>query len=231
MTIRYIIFDADNTLYKSKEAATSADEAVFNMIAKKTGKKPEEIFDIFWNKIIPSVKDAVIPFYRNRRYGYSLLLKELGIFDVKYTEELYNTFIKKEIETIELFNETRDVLAELKAAGYTLILFTEEEKELFDMKSRKFGLDPIFSKMITSSHIGMMKNAGVEAYNAFIIKAGVKPKFSIMVGDSISNDMKPASELGFITILVDRKGDKEKGYSDYDIRNLREISHILDEAQ
>ncbi|MDD5417363.1 MAG: HAD family hydrolase [Candidatus Nanoarchaeia archaeon] len=226
--IRTIVFDADNTLYKSKEAATVSDSIVFKEIAKKTKKSEKEIYDIFWDKIIPLVKNMTIPYYRSRRYGYSLLLKELKIFDANLAEELYQKFKKKELEVLELYTEVKEVLTQLNAAGYRLILFTEEESELLDDKIKQLNLGGYFSKLITSTNIGMMK-AGEGAYQELIRKTGIKPSESIMVGDSISNDILPASEQGFMTILIDRKNEKQKGKADYEIRNLREIIQILEE--
>ena len=60
----------------------------------------------------------------------------------------------------------------------------------------------------------------------------MKAEETIYVGDRIDKDIKPAKELGMITVRILKgkyKDVEDEGYSDYTIKSLQELIDIVKE--
>lgn len=221
--LKAVVFDADNTLYESRKAAKKADLIIMKKLSKLIKKPKEKCYKEFMD-IVKKVKDSKFPYYRTRRYSYSLLLRKYGIINPDLVERVYNLFEKNEIKNTKLYPEVLFMLKELKKK-YKLYLFTEGFKEFVDKKLKKFKLKKYFSKIITSNETGLMKSAGVVAYKKFLKLTGLNPKNMIYVGDSVTKDIITAEKLGIKAVLIDR--DNKEDFNGLKISNLKELLKVV----
>lgn len=174
--------------------------------------------------IVKKVKLSKFPYYRTRRYSYSLLLNNHNITNPDLVEKLYNLFSKIEIKNSKLYPEVLFVLKEL-SKKYKLYVYTDEFKDITNIKFEKFKLKRYFSEIITSSDIGLMKNAGVIAYRIFLKLAKLNSKDIVYVGDSLTSDILLAKKLKIKGILVDRENNEN--FNGLKILNLKGLLNVI----
>jgi putative hydrolase of the HAD superfamily len=126
-----------------------------------------------------------------------------------------------------LFEDTLDVLAYLRAKGYPMHLITNGFEKTQHAKMRHSGIDHFFTHVITSEAAGIMK-PHVAIFEYALEMAGVKANDTVMVGDTLDADIEGAIRAGMDTIYfnpaVPATGAIKPTYS---ILSLRELKKIL----
>jgi len=102
------------------------------------------------------------------------------------------------------FPEVPAALRELRAAGYKLAILSNVDRDLLDHSIANLGVAPDLA--VTAQDCGSYKPAPGH-WERFLRDAHVTPDETIHVGASQYHDMRPAAELGFRTVFVDRHGE------------------------
>lgn len=127
-----------------------------------------------------------------------------------------------QIEVVELYPETIDVLETLKIKGIKLILISNttpiSEKAIDKLKIRKY-----FDYVLLSCNEGIVKPSPF-VYKKILDKFNLKPGEVIAVGDQMSTDIEGASTYGIKAILLDRE---DKGDYKNKITELDEVEFYL----
>ena len=131
---------------------------------------------------------------------------------------------KKINKEVRIFEDVTDVLNELKKDKKLALLSNSTSNTLNILKEK--NLFNFFDKIYLSCDYGITK-PDIGFFKIIIKDFNLNPKECIMVGDKVKEDLVPAKKLGIITVLVDRKNDKERGISDFKVNDLRQILSIV----
>lgn len=93
-----------------------------------------------------------------------------------------------------------------------------------------FGILSYFKKVIESAKVGVRKPSS-EIFELGVKALGLKPEEVLVVGDSVKNDINPASKIGCKTLLIEGKGwDNSPLVHDGDsIKNIDEILAFIED--
>ncbi len=218
LPIKAILFDADNTLYRSKEAAKSADLQTMQYLALGTIYKPQELYQYWHNKIVASLKKSKMPAKRHRQYSYQKLITKFRL--KKNASKAYAIFLNEMGKKLETMPYLVRVLRQLK--DYKKAIISEDNQDLIDFKLKKLGLEKFFDLIVAAETIGKMKPER-EYYSFALGKLKVFPGEAVMVGDSWERDLKLAYELGIRAIKWGEKDER----AHRNIRDFRELPKTL----
>ena len=145
--IKAILFDADNTIYRTKDVAKHADMAAMRLFAHEVNRSPKDVYTLFL-EIVTKVKQSNDPKKRTRRHSYELLASQL---EIDHVEAAHSMFVHTLIDSLKLVEGVLDFLSQVR--GKKLAVITEDSKEIAMAKLQKFGLGRLFSTIITSDDV------------------------------------------------------------------------------
>jgi putative hydrolase of the HAD superfamily len=124
-------------------------------------------------------------------------------------------------ENFELYDDVPDTLAALRTDGLRIGLVSNSSRDVADF-ARHHSLD--VDAGISSFHHGHTK-PHASIFRAVLDLLGVDAAESVMVGDTIADDIEGARALGMRAILMDR----ERVHPDFDprIETLNELAPLL----
>lgn len=174
--------------------------------------------------------------YRDSKDGFGLsltdftsLLMENEVEDVfhQLSPDFKNHYdqniqiLEDELPSIEVFEETIEVLEELKK-DHQLYLISNLASP-YKGAVTQLKLDRYFSQLIYSCDVGFQKP------NPAIFKlvekhSGFSKNEILMVGDSFKSDVQGAQQMGWKYLRINRKSDNTR---EKEIKSLREISDYL----
>ncbi len=244
MAKKLIIFDLDNTLFKSKESYKYILAEVINKkwgisenLSVKAFDETEEEMDS--SKEYATIKDFYTEF---NRLFLKKILNPIGEKEIVEFERILKQM--KEITPIRLKTHplVKEVLEEIKEKGYKIAILTgtwekkiesfqdsgyaKEKRKTLEKLLKNSGLDKIVDKLfITYEHATVKPNP--TAFKIVLDYFGVKPEEAIMVGDKEADLL--ASKVGISPILF----DPEERYSgkiipDYRIKSFPELPKIIE---
>lgn len=109
----------------------------------------------------------------------------------------------------KVYPGTRDVLAELRKAGMTLVVVSNWDSSLPGLFDR-LDLTPFFDAMVVSASFGASKPSRA-IFDEAVRRAGVPHAAALHVGDSLTDDYHGARAAGLQALLVDRAGRHSSG--------------------
>jgi HAD superfamily hydrolase (TIGR01662 family) len=125
-----------------------------------------------------------------------------------------------------LYEEVPEVLQWLHALGIKIGLISNTQRCLTSFQ-RHFKLDGLFAVTLSSADHGFMK-PHPSIFEAGLRAVGAPPAQTVMVGDSLANDIEGARQLGMRGVLVDRSGAPAPAPEGVPvIQSLRELPSLL----
>ncbi len=223
MTIKIIIFDADNTLYKinNKEAYRK----LYDFLNKEL-KIPKEKIKKNYKEIISKLKYSSKPIKRKHSYSIKLLLEKYHADNKeRILEEAIEIFWNQIIEDLIIIPEMTDILKRLKE-NFRFVIATNEFLEILEKKLKKTTPDykEHFEFLVTPDIVKTMKPSK-EYYEIVLEKTNLKTNEVLVIGDSWKRDLKPAKAIGIKTVLLH---EKFKGNPDIWIKKSEEILRIIE---
>ena len=164
---------------------------------------------------------------RYRKEAWIKGLKEIGIDNEQLGEELAERFPAERRKRPFLFEETLDVLDQLKDK-YKLLLLTNGSPDLQHTKlDISPELTPYFDQIIISGSFGRGK-PDPSIFEHALERMDLKKEEAVMVGDNLMTDILGASRAGIASIWVNReKKERNEVVPDYEIGHLSELFPIL----
>lgn len=198
--IRCMAFDADNTLYNTKNISKTSDMAAMDVLSHMIDRQKEELYEDF-NRIVLQVKDSQDPKLRHRRYAYKILCQRYGIDAV---DRMYDDFVRVVLCGIKLIHNIIEVLEHNKKKA--MFVITEDNRKMTQDKLRTLGIDKYFRNMITSDDVGAMKPS--KLFYVPLLKDFLRHEI-IIVGDTYDKDLFIPAKLGMHVLLVQEAKDLE----------------------
>ena len=205
-SIKYWIFDLDNTLY-------SAKTKVFDQVEKK-------MTEYVSNKLNTNMDEAR-KIQKNYFYKYNTtlngLIKNHKVDAKEFLEFVHNidiSFLKKDLELSE----------ELKKLDGKKIIFTNGPKKHALNITQKIGIDHHFDGIFDIIDSNFVPKPMLEPYKKMVEKHKIDPNFSVFVED-IARNLKPAYEMGMKTVWIENDEPWASKFSDSDFVNYK-ISNL-----
>lgn len=201
---RAIFFDADNTLYRTRDIAKQADMAAMRVFAKRCrdGRAcctPASLYQQFRN-IVRLLIRSQQPYRRTRPHSYTILAARHGIPNSAVRTAV--TAFKQQV--LRRLKPMPGIIPFLKAAkhqGFILEVITEDRAAFAAAKLRKLKLSKFFSAVISADTVGTMK-PNPKYFELALARAKVKASDCIVVGDDYEKDLAYAKQRGAFTILI-----------------------------
>ena len=201
-SIKYWIFDLDNTLY-------NGETKVFEQVNKKMSK-------YISNKLNVSVDEAK-KIQKNYFHEYNTtlngMIKNHKIDANEFLEFVHDIdidFLKKDLKLDE----------ELKKLDGKKIIFTNGSKKHALNVTQRIGIDQHFDDIFDIMDSNFVPKPAMEPYKKLVEKHKIDPNLCAFVED-IARNLKPAYEMGMITVWIENDEPWAKKFSDADFINFK----------
>jgi len=201
-TIKYWIFDLDNTLYSGKTK-------VFEQVDKKMSKFISE-------KLNVTIEEAK-KIQKNYFYEYNTtlngMIKNHKIDASEFLEFVHDIdidFLKKDLKLAE----------ELKKLVGKKIIFTNGSRKHAINVTKKIGIDQYFDDIFDIVDSEFIPKPAIEPYNKLVKKHKIDPKLCLFVED-IARNLKPAYEMGMKTVWIENDEPWASQFSNSEFVNYK----------
>ena len=194
-SIKYWIFDLDNTLY-------SAKTKVFDQVEKRMTQYVSDKLNISMDKAKKIQKN----YFHEYNTTLNGMIKNHKIDANEFLEFVHNIdidFLKKDLKLSE----------ELKKLDGKKIIFTNAPKKNALNVARKIGIDQYFDDIFDIVDSNFVPKPMMEPYKKLIEKHKIDPNLCAFVED-IARNLKPAYEMGMTTVWIENDEPWAKKFSD-----------------
>lgn len=162
-----------------------------------------ELFDFLKMKIKEILKNSHLK-WENLKNAYTAFLAEFlqtkgfnpSQAHLEAFKELYLLYHEKYTEP---FPNAVETLIKLKSAGFRLAIISNIDNEIIEPVLKKLGIYELFELIVTSEDLGFGKPTK-EIFQYTLSKLGVRPEEAIFIGDSLTNDVEGAKNVGMEAI-------------------------------
>lgn len=206
--IKAIIFDLEDTLVVRKSYAGKLDTVIHREIAKK---------------LSCNVKEArsILRCARARHKTTTMAIESLGLSKAILFEKLDSLELKGCISANEGAVETLQLLSQ---RGLKLSIITNMPRRLATRILHSAGIQiDSFSVVVTGSDTQYPKPAKPPFLRALSL-LGVCASECIMIGDREDVDLRPAKELGMVTVILSSQSELVK----HRVNTLAELVNLVD---
>lgn len=221
-----ILLDADETLFDFRRAEEYALERSFAQYGLEVGDALFRDYDAINKELWSRLERGEIDQSSLKVERFRLLFEKEGIDeDARAFASCYIAWLSK----ASFLLDGAAALCEYLSAKYRLALVTNGIKEV---QRSRFDLSPIkqhFSALAISEEAGSSKpDAGIFDYACDLLGFHEKDKM-IMIGDSLSSDIRGAANYGIDSCWYNPGGLRIDGgpRPTYEVRSLAEIRGIL----
>ena len=201
-TIKYWLFDLDNTLYSGKTK-------VFEQVDKKMSLYISKKLNI-------DIKEAK-KIQKNYFYEYNTTLNgmiknhkiDANEF-LDFVHDINVDFLKKDIALGK----------ELKKLKGKKIIFTNGSRKHAINITQRIGIDQYFDDIFDIVDSDFIPKPSIEPYKKLIKKHKIDPKLCVFIED-IARNLKPAYEMGMKTVWIENDEPWAKEFSDSNFINYK----------
>lgn len=224
--IKAVFMDIDNTLLDFHLNAYYALKDAFKACDLEF---KEEYFDTFlkvndglWEKI----EKKTLTRAELKVIRFQLVFKAVGVVgDSVLGEEVFR---KKLYEYAYPIDGAMDVLRYL-CGKYRMFAASNAIEKQQIARLKRAGMHDLFEKLFISEGIGHDKPSKEFFDYCFSLVDGVTPQEAVMIGDSLSADIKGGKDYGLTTVWFNRHGKNNPNPDcvDYEVKSLEDIKKIL----
>lgn len=224
---RYLFFDADGTLFDFNEAERRAIQAMAG-----------EFGIVLDDEHIAHYQASNLSCWKAFERG-ELTLKELRTerfvrfndatgfsFDPHKSSVRYQHHLSRQGI---LYEDSIDVLTTLKARGYTLYLASNGIAEVQHGRIADAKVAHFFDEIFISEEMGVQKPA-VRYFEMMLERTGLGPHKAscVMIGDSLSSDIKGGIDSGMDTVWLNMEGSEQSTLSPtYTVTALKQLLDLF----
>ncbi len=203
----HIVFDLDHTLTFYPMSTAGVVAATFDRLGLPLGSigTAEDLasrYDALWVALERGAESAD----GLRRAVWRKLLAERGFPADGLAERVaveYGTL--RRANGVRLFDGVRQLLSDLRAAGYGLGLLTNGLSDVQWEKIHSLDIEPLFDAVIVAGDVGLFK-PDLRAFAALLGRLGAVPSRTLFVGDSYDMDVVGAHSAGLAVAWICPEG-------------------------
>jgi len=214
--MRAIFFDIDETLLSERPLIMLFLPQVYTELSKRLGI-PKDSARLKFLKELMERRNTY------EWHDWDFFFELFGI-DIRY-ENLLKAYPHK----LHVFPDVKPTLKWLKEEGYKLGIITSGP-EYQRLKLRLTKLDKYFDIIVTREDVKTVKPDPLIFLYA-CQRIGVEPQETVMIGDNLQQDVLGAKNSGMIGVWINRNGDEDYHFADYEIKTLYELRKILGGAK
>jgi HAD superfamily hydrolase (TIGR01549 family) len=227
---KLLIFDLDDTLVDWEKRARYAREQVTQLLAARLGGTAAEWLEImearevdFWAQ----VTCGDLPHEELATTRMRHVFQRRGHDDDDLIVEACHLQVEAMVEQAYVDQEVHDLLTSLKER-YPMYLLTNGLAEFQWLTLRDLTLEGYFDEILICSDLRCYKPDTAPFLEA-LERAQVDPADAWMIGNSWTDDIMPALELGMTTVWInaERRPSPNGQRAHYDIENVVELEQIL----
>ena len=201
-SIKFWIFDLDNTLYAGKTK-------VFEQVNKRMSKYISE-------KLNVSVEQAK-KIQKKYFYEYNTTLNGM----IKNHKIDANEFLEFVHDiNIDFVKEDPELKKELKLLEGKKFIFTNGSKKHALNVTKKIGINQYFDDIFDIIDSNFVPKPAMEPYKKLVKKHKIDPNLCVLIED-IARNLKPAYELGMKTVWIENDEPWAKKFSDSDFISFK----------
>jgi len=201
-SIKYWIFDLDNTLYSAKTRVfEQVDKKMSEYISKKLNVSTAEAKEIQKN------------YFHEYNTTLNGMIKNHKIDADEFLEFVHNIdidFLKKDLILGE----------ELKKLDGKKIIFTNASRNHALNVTKRIGIDQYFDDIFDIIDSEFVPKPAIQPYKKLVEKHKIDPKLCGFVED-IARNLKPAYEMGMKTVWIENDEPWAKKFSDSDFISFK----------
>ena len=186
--VRFVCFDADDTLWKNEEFYRQAEARFARLLAGVLPPEQavEELFQTEMNNLETFG-------YGAKSFTLSMIQTALHVLPEQKAHQAVTEILQigKDLiaHPVELLPGVRETLEKL-SGKYHLSVITKGDLLDQERKLHKSGLVPLFNC------VEIVSDKTPSAYRELFVKLGAKPEEALRVGNSLRSDVFPALETG-----------------------------------
>ena len=201
-SIKFWIFDLDNTLY-------SGQTKVFEQVDKKMSK-------YISNKLNIDLEEAR-KIQKNYFHEYNTTLNGL-IKNHKIDPNEFLEFVHD--INIDFLEEDPELAEEIKKLDGLKIIFTNGSRKHALNVTKRLGVDQLFDDIFDIVDCDFVPKPLMKPYKKLVEKHKIDPKLCVLVED-IARNLKPAYEMGMKTVWIENNEPWASKFADSDFVNYR----------
>ena len=201
-SIKYWIFDLDNTLYSGKTK-------VFEQVDKRMSKYISDKLNI-------SVEEAK-KIQKNYFYEYNTTLNGM-IKNHKINPDEFLDFVHD--INIDFLQKDPALGKEIENLNGKKIIFTNGSRKHAINVTKQLGIDQLFDDIFDIVDAEFIPKPSLEPYKKLVKKHKIDPKLCVLVED-IARNLKPAYEMGMKTVWIENDEPWASKFSDNEFVNYR----------
>ncbi len=201
-SIKYWIFDLDNTLY-------SGQTKVFDQVSKKMS----EYISKKLNVSTLEAKKIQKNYFHEYNTTLNGMIKNHKIDADEFLEFVHNIdidFLKKDLILGE----------ELKKLDGKKIIFTNASRKHALNVTKRIGIDHYFDDIFDIIDSEFVPKPAIQPYKKLVEKHKIDPNLCVLIED-IARNLKPAYEMGMKTIWIENDEPWAAKFSDSDFINYK----------
>jgi len=201
-SIKYWIFDLDNTLYSGKTR-------VFEQVSKKMTQYVSNKLNVNLDK----AKKIQIDYFHKYNTTLNGMIKNHKIDANEFLDFVHDIdidFLKKDLKLNE----------ELKKLDGKKIIFTNGPRKHALNVTRKIGIDQHFDDIFDIIDSNFVPKPEIEPYKKIVEKHKIDPNLCVFVED-IARNLRPAYEMGMTTVWIKNDEPWAQKFSDSEFVNYK----------
>jgi len=216
--MKAIFFDVGDTLYSNEKMEKEYPRQLYKLIAKTRNIEKDAAKQL--------LKDITEKLKATEKHVTKVrAMKELGFTRA----QVHEVFCKVDPSQFLTKDPELDAVIAKLAKKYTLGIISNFKRSHMIEIFHALGLsEQQLSLMVTEDIVQEIK-PHPEPFQKAVELAGVSASECLYVGDSPSKDMRPAKEVGMMTILVKAHPEPDDmKFADANITNVKELSALLE---
>jgi putative hydrolase of the HAD superfamily len=160
--------------------------------------------------------------YRLERMNELLRRSEL---DFPIADDLVQVYATSLENALLLQDSALELMKTLKTNGYTIAVISEGPHDAQEWTLQKLQLFPLIDVLMTSNREHISKKDGL--FEIFMDRYQIERDRVVLVGDSVENDIIPASKAGLKAIHFNPKNQPSSPAASFTIAHLTEVTTII----
>lgn len=229
MKYEHIFFDLDGTIWDFKRNSQKTLENIHALFIPQINKQSfiqqyRNINNRLWDQY--KIGKISVDFLRNQRF--QLTMEKLNLGNPELSTDISDYYLSHCPKETTLINGAKSIIQHLDSKGYNLHILTNGFNDLQVFKLKNCGIDNYFDKVMCADTLGYSKPHRA-AFNLAMQITNSNSMNSIMIGDSMNDDILGAQMSGMDQIYFNPTQQRNKTSPTFEIQRLSEIQEILGE--
>ncbi len=222
--IKAIFLDVDNTILDFEACVNESMKCGLEENGVEFRDEMLVTFHRINDGLWKQLEEGTLTFEELLRIRWATVFKELGI-DLDGPE--FETYFRKRLHESAIPMEGSFEILEYLSGKYRLFAASNGPHEQQVERLRKADMLKYFEEVFTSGKIGAEKPSG-EFFTYCFGKIGdINPEECVMLGDSLTSDMKGGYDFGMKTVWLNLKGKEKPDWVDFEMKSLDEVKDII----